>query len=771
MPEREPKTWPVRIPALIENIITPDLNATDVPELYWRDRILLGFLLTGVTIGLFLIGPVMVLQIREGLWVVSIISVLSLLCCIFMLIYKRIAYQYRAIVALLICYVDGLTIMIQVGIFSGGPAWLFAYPVLSGLFLGFRAALTALAVNTITLFALGQLHAAGICCQDQFFFESPAKAFIAGFSFILMNAVTAVSATILVRGLQSIAREAQTASKQLKKEHDRLLAAQADLGLEIEAHRKTEAFLQKSEEKYRLLAESITDVIWTVDLDMNFTYMSPAAEKLQGWRSEEFLEMKVQDILTPGSFRTAARLLAEELAIGEKLQNFNRTVTIELEVLHKDGHIVWTEVTASFLLDTGGQPIGLLGVTRDITERRKSEKEKADLQQKLERLKKMEALGLLAGGVAHDLNNVLSGIVSYPELLLMDLPRNSPLVKPIETMKASGEKAAAIVQDLLTLARRGVTHTEVLNLNSIVLEYLASPEHEKLISYHPGIQVDPRLEENLPNVLGSPVHLKKTVMNLVSNAAEAQPGGGKIIISTESCYVEGHLKGYEKIKEGEYVALKIEDYGEGIKPDDLQRIFEPFYTKKVMGRSGTGLGMAVVWGTVQDHRGYIDVKSTPGRGTLFTLFFPLIREPVPKRSAPTPIQAFCGSQESILVVDDMREQRDIAATILEKLNYRVSAVASGEEAIEFVRHHPVDLLMLDMIMDPGIDGLETFKRIKAFRPEQIAILASGFSETDRVKEAQRLGACAYVKKPYSMEKIARAVSEALGKAQPEERDN
>ena len=752
-----------RLQSLIEKIITPSGTIPDDSVLYWRERILMGFLLTAVIVGALIVVPAVVLQVRVGLWVLSVITILSLICAITILLYPRLSYVRRASVALFLSYVIGLGIMINVGVLSGGPAWLFAFAVLAGLFLGFRAAITALIINMVTLFVLGWLQTAGHCCQDQVFFESTSNALIAGISFLLMNTVTTAAGTILVRGLQAIARNEKATSEKLKQEQTRLLAAQQELSQEVEAHLKTGSTLKESEEKYRLLTESITDVIWTTDLSLNYTYVSPAAEKLQGWRVEEFLKMNAKDMLTAESFEIASNVLSEELIVSEKSNDFNRSNTLEMELYRKDGSTLWTEVTASFLLDENGEPVGLLGVTRDITERRKSEKERSELQQKLERLKKMEALGLLAGGVAHDLNNVLSGIISYPELLLMDLPKDSPLIQPIQTMKTSGEKAAAIVQDLLTLARRGVNTTEVLNLNAIIMEYLTSPEHDKLISFHPGVKVETRLEEKLPNLVGSSVHLRKTIMNLISNAAEAQPGGGRIIISTCSRYVDTDMQGFEKVAEGEYVVLNVEDHGEGIAAEDLQRIFEPFYTKKIMGRSGTGLGMAVVWGTVQDHKGYIDVESEEGQGTRFELYFPMTRRQIRQDVESPPIADFSGNRESILVVDDVREQREIATTILEKLNYRVSTAASGEEAIHYVKTNPVDLLILDMIMEPGIDGLETYRQILDIQPGQKAIIASGFSETDRVREAQRLGAGSYTKKPYSMESIARAVKEEIVK--------
>ena len=400
-------------------------------------------------------------------------------------------------------------------------------------------------------------------------------------------------------------------------------------------------------------------------------------------------------------------------------------------------------------------------LTNEIEQRKKTEIERLKLETQLQRAQKMEAIGTLAGGVAHDLNNILSGLVSYPELLLMELEEDSPLRAPILTIKKSGENAASVVNDLLTLARRGVAVTEVLNLNSIISDYLNSPEFEKLEFEHGDVRIVTELEENLMNMAGSPIHLTKTVMNLVSNAIEAMTSGGNVIIKTENRYVDKPVGGYDTIAEGDYVVFSVSDSGIGISSKDIERIFEPFYTKKVMGLSGTGLGMAVVWGTVKDHHGYIDVQSLENKGTTFTIYFPVTRQEIPADAKPFSIDIYKGNGESILVVDDIAEQREIASGILTVLGYKVTSVPSGEAAVRFLEDHPADLLVLDMIMDPGMDGLDTYARALEIRPGQKAIIASGFSETERVKEAQNLGAGAYVKKPYTIEKLGLAVREEL----------
>jgi len=316
-----------------------------------------------------------------------------------------------------------------------------------------------------------------------------------------------------------------------------------------------------------------------------------------------------------------------------------------------------------------------------------------------------------------------------------------------------------------------------VNLNQAINSYLKSPECEKLKEFHPDVKIESDLETNLLNIMGSHVHLSKSIMNLVSNAAEAMPDGGTIFISTQSKYLDNPIRGYDDVKEGDYVILTVSDTGIGISSEDMEKIFEPFYTKKVMGRSGTGLGMAVVWGTVKDHKGYIDIQSVEGKarpprlspterddggqGTTFTLYFPVTRKELAKDKSLLSIEDYMGKGETILVVDDVEEQREIASRILKKLGYSVTSVASGEEAIDYLKDNKADLLILDMIMDPGIDGLETYKKIIEFHPGQKAIIASGFSETKRVKKAQRLGAGKYIKKPYTLGKIGIAVKNEL----------
>ena len=428
-----------------------------------------------------------------------------------------------------------------------------------------------------------------------------------------------------------------------------------------------------------------------------------------------------------------------------------------------DGALRVIHSRADVFLSEKGTPLKIFGTIQDITDLKQAEEEKQILEERLIRAEKMESLGLLAGGVAHDLNNVLGIVVGYAEILLDSVDEKSPLRKDLTTIFDGGQRAAAIVDDLLTLARRGVVGKKVLNLNKLIADFKKSPQWSKLLIYHPSVKIQIEMEQDLLNIAASSIHLEKTLYNLVSNASEAMTKGGNININTRNQYIDKPIHGYDTIHEGDYVVLSVSDEGDGISETDLKRIFEPFYTKKIMGRSGTGLGLSVVWGTVKDHQGYIDVQSEEGKGTTFSLYFLITRENIEEESLAVSMSEYLGNGQTLLIVDDVKDQRDLAARLLTSLNYKVSSVSSGEEAIKYLKDNQPDLIVLDMIMDPGMDGLDTYKSVLKINPKQKAIIVSGFSESDRVKEAKVLGAGAYIKKPYIKEKLGLAVKKDLAR--------
>ncbi len=518
--------------------------------------------------------------------------------------------------------------------------------------------------------------------------------------------------------------------------------------IDITARKRAEEELAAAYQLNKEIIASVTEGIVIYDRNLRYRMWNPFMERYSGIQEKDLLGKKVGEYHTP----------LKAFAIDQTLQRILNGETLQFPPFPYDipqsGKKGWAEVACTQQRNEKNEVIGVIVSIHEVTEKRK-------MEERLRRAEKMEALGLLAGGVAHDLNNVIGISIGYAEMLQDDLEPDSPLRSHIECIMQATERASAIVQDMLTMARRGVAVSKVINLNTIICDFLEAPEICALQALHPNVDIKTVLSPDLLNISGSPVHLTKTVMNLITNAAESIRDHGVICLSTQNVHLDRPVKGYDSFTEGDYVVLSASDTGDGIPAENLPHIFEPFYTRKVMGRSGTGLGLAVVWGTLKDHNGYIDVASQPGQGTIFSLYFPVVREELTASPEVTDRIAYLGKGEMILVVDDVPEQRELATRLLSKLNYLAASVASGEEAVEFLTKSKADLVVLDMIMDPGIDGLETYRRILEVYPGQKAIIVSGFAETSRVTETQRLGAGAYVKKPYIMETLGTAVRQEL----------
>jgi PAS domain S-box-containing protein len=478
-----------------------------------------------------------------------------------------------------------------------------------------------------------------------------------------------------------------------------------------------EKALKESEEKYKNIVQHAPAGIYELDMETSkFISVNDVMCQYTGYSQGELLELDPLAILSEDGKAILNRLL--EAVFTKK----PRELSAEYKIVGKNRKEFWVLSNSRFFYENG-IPKRAMVVVHDLTEVRRVEEEKRALEIKLQNAKKLESLGTLAGGVAHDLNNILSGIVSYPDLLLLDLEKDSPLRKPLLAIKKSGEKAAEIVQDLLTLARRSVAAKKTITLNHIVNDFITSPEYVKIVALRPSLSVAANLAGDLLDMAGSETHISKTLMNLLANAADAMPAGGQITISTRNCYIDRPFTGFETIPEGEYVILEVADMGIGMPPSDLEKIFEPFYTKKVMGRSGTGLGMSVVWGTVKDHGGFIDIITEEGRGTTFAIYFPASRS---EKEVPASvyIEDYLGKGESILIIDDAPEQRDLGRRMLQRLGYDVHTADSGEAAVALIKERTYDLLILDMIMPPGMNGLETYRQILTVVPDQKTVIAS-----------------------------------------------
>ncbi len=507
--------------------------------------------------------------------------------------------------------------------------------------------------------------------------------------------------------------------------------------------------LHDSEERFRSLYENAPTAYVSIRVeDAVIVNCNAAAKRLLGFARHHLIGSSLLDHVAKDKGNQMRAKWIHQL-----LQNGQSVHAEVLELLHHDKQPIWVNVSLEPFIGRHGQVVEGRCILVDTTEQRR-------LEEQLRNAQRMEAIGTLAGGVAHDLSNILSAIVGYPDLLLMDIPHDSPLHKPLKKIKSAGHRAAVIVQDLLTLARRGVAITEVINVNDIVNDYLQAPESEDLIVHHPHIKVEADLDQDLVPVKGSAVHLVKALMNIVNNAAEAMTESGVIHISTRNQYVNDN-DSQIKAESGEYAVLVVKDSGHGIKSEDLKRVFEPFFTKKVMGRSGTGLGMAIVWAAVQDHNGFIDVDSQEGYGTTVRIYLPKTHEKQSFHQVMPFVSELPGRGEKILVVDDDIEHREIAVHMLTRLGYKVETAESGEAALAQLEKYQPDIIILDMVLGSSLDGLSTYRKALERYPNQKAIITSVFTESNRVKKALGLGVGAYIKKPYNLNEISVAVRHEL----------
>jgi len=499
-----------------------------------------------------------------------------------------------------------------------------------------------------------------------------------------------------------------------------------------------------------LILSNSKDLMWAMDSRLNVTVICGDPEHISGNNTMALLNKPLASILPEDARDQFNTRIRENLPFSmECLISNGENSTLPVQILAEPIH--------------GSGQDTFHGIIRDVSDQKKLQ----SLEKELNSSKQLKNLGRLAGSVAHDLNNILAGIATYPEILLLDENLEPKIRKSLTIIKESGRNASAVVSDLLTISRSTREDCQVLNINTIIERFMTGPEFKKIKAAYEKLEIEMHLEPELLTISGSYIHIEKSIMHLLINALEetaatASRSNGTIVLSTANYYVDKtkdeHTK--QNLSPGEYVMLEVLDAGKGIPEEYLNKIFDPFFTKKEMDRSGTGLGLTVVKNTILNHRGKIFVASDEN-GTKFTLLFPVLRSELPMANQPASLDEIRGNGETLLVVDDLASQRKIAETILKNLGYKVFSVADGIRALDFIIHTPVDLLILDMVMAPSISGLETYKRIKKIRPDQKAILASGHSESEDVLKAQSIGAGTFVKKPYTILDMGIAVKEEL----------
>ncbi len=700
---------------MISNIfnVKPVYGDNENILLFWQKKIFKAFFFTLIIIGIipYILSCNHAIAVSEPHRIIFFTLIYILACCITFL--EQIPFQFRAWTGIFGFYFLGVSSMLDIGFIGSTRLYLLCFSVFAAIFFTLKGAMVTLIVNIVTLTLSGYLYFNDILPMDrtQGILTLKDWGLLMG-TFVFLSAAVSICLSVLIRAVEISGKE------------------------------------------FKHLVKNATDIIWTLDKNFNITFINSAVSTVFGFVPKELINLPISSFLD------------EKTKEGQikKMQD-GKDVSFETEIRHKDGTLISVKVNGSKINDFNDSRNVYQGIVRDISQEKAQDIEKKQLKEKLLRAEKFKALGILAGGVAHDLNNILSGIATYPEVLMMDEDLDPKIKQGLTMIKDSGQKASAVVSDLLTISRGSSAEMEIININSILDRYTSAPDFKKIQATFPKVSIELITEPELLNIKGSYIHIEKTIMNLVLNAVEEvsdHGSSGQVLITTSNNYIDPSVPGYQDIAQGEYVILSIIDNGSGIDDKNLKKIFEPFFTKKEMGKSGTGLGLSVVWNAVQDHNGYINVTST-NKGTKFDLLFPAIRQEMTKKPDSASTEGIKGQGEMILVVDDLKDQQKIALCILENLGYTARAVDNGYAAVEFIKETPTDLVILDMIMAPSISGLETYRMIKKINPGQKAIIASGYSESEEVVMAQDLGAGSFVKKPYTVLDMGIAIKEELEK--------
>ncbi|OLD59472.1 MAG: hypothetical protein AUF60_05345 [Gemmatimonadetes bacterium 13_1_20CM_69_28] len=506
---------------------------------------------------------------------------------------------------------------------------------------------------------------------------------------------------------------------------------------------RAEQALRNSEQSYRSLVDGVRDVIFALSPGGEVTSLNPAFEEMTGFPPAEWVGRPFEAFVHPDDVPLALDLF------GRVLQGEPRP-TIQFRILTRAGTYRVAEFSATAQL-RDGRLTGILGIGRDVTER-------LGLEQQLRQAQKMEAVGRLAGGIAHDFNNILTAITGHADLLLEDLGHHDPRRADVDEIRRSAERAAGLTRQLLAFSRQQVLQPKVVDLNALVLDM------DKLLRRLIGedVELATVLDPTLGRVTADPGQLEQVIVNLAVNARDAMPQGGKLTLETRNIDLDSsYTLEHSLVKPGPYVQLTVSDSGIGMDEETQAHAFEPFFTTKPRGQ-GTGLGLAMVYGTVKQSGGFIWVYSEPGRGATFKIYLPRVDAPVESAAPPAPVERPPRGSETVLLAEDEPAVRAIARQALERQGYTVLAAPSGADALALAAQHgaTIHLLLTDVVM-PGMSGRDLADRLTAQRPGIRVLYISGYTDNAIVRHGMLEPGLAYLQKPFRPDALVRKVREVL----------
>lgn len=518
---------------------------------------------------------------------------------------------------------------------------------------------------------------------------------------------------------------------------------------DLRLYKQKERESSENRKKFQNILDSMEDGYYEVDLKGEIVFCNESFCRILGYSKDEVIGKSYHDSVDA---KNKEKLFE---AFNNVFKTGRTSKILDWEVKRKDGSNRFVEASIDFVKDPDNVPVGFRGLIRDITERRQAEEANKKLEHELRHAQKMEAIGTLAGGIAHDFNNILMNIQGNISLMLMDIDPSDPYYENLKKMEDSVENASSLTRQILGFARGGKYYIKDTDLNELV------ERTSKLFSRaRKEINIQTKLQENAWSVKADQSQIEHALLNIYVNAWQAMPSGGNLYIVIGNVLIdENYIKPFA-VQPGRYVRISITDTGVGMDEATRQRVFDPFFTTREIGR-GTGLGLASVYGIIKNHSGFINVYSEIGIGSTFNIYLPAFEKIIKDDEKKETDRRISGTG-TILFVDDEKMIIDVGQAILKKLGYNVITATGGQEAIDLFgkNRNEIDLVVLDMIM-PDMSGSVVFERIREINPDVKVLLSSGYALNDQATGIMEKGCNGFIQKPFNVNKLSAKLNEIL----------